>query len=281
MRRDEGEPQQRGSLSEAALHYARDGWFVFPLFGKAPLKGSNGHRDATKDVEQIQAWWKTYPRANIGLATGSLSGLIVLDVDPRHGGHQSFQALEKRYGMVPETRISRTAHGGLHRFYQHPRDGKSYPNAVEFEGLPGIDVRGDGGYVVLPPSKLYGRLSYVWGKTTVPLVAAPGWLLDALTNQKSHNENPPQGRGFVREAGGSWPRLAVEKAREGNRNQIGFHLACQLRDDGLSEAQAEEIMLSYVDQVGPGKTSYTAKEALASLQSAYRRVPRAKARRSR
>jgi len=280
MRRDEGEPQQRGSLSEAALHYARDGWFVFPLFGKAPLKGSNGHRDATKDVEQIQAWWKTYPRANIGLATGSLSGLIVLDVDPRHGGHQSFQALEKRYGVVPETRMSRTAHGGLHRFYQHPRDGKRYPNAIELEGLPGIDVRGDGGYVVLPPSKLYGRLSYVWGNTNVPIVPAPQWFLEALTREKSRQERTLQEGGLAQVAGGKWLREAVEKAREGNRNQIGFHLACQLRDDGLSQTEAENIMLSYVDQVGPGKTPYTAKEARASLRSAYRRPPREQARRS-
>jgi len=177
MRRDKGEPQRILSLSEAALQYARDGWFVFPLFGKASLKGSNGHRDATTDLEQIQNWWRHYPRANIGLATGSLSGLIVLDIDPRHGGHQSVQILEKRYGTIPETRMSRTVHGGLHRFYQHPRDGKHYPNAIEFEGLPGIDVRGDGGYVVLPPSKLYGRLSYVWGNTQIPIAPAPPWLL--------------------------------------------------------------------------------------------------------
>jgi hypothetical protein len=280
MRRDEGESQPIGSLSEAALQYARDGWPVFPLVGKAPVKGSQGYKDATKDLENIRAWWRHYPTANIGLATGSLSGLIVLDVDPHHGGYQSFQALEKRYGTVPETRMSRTAHGGLHRFYQHPRDGKSYPNAVEFEGLPGIDVRGDGGYVVLPPSKLYGRLSYVWGKTNVPIAPAPEWFLEALTREKSRQERTLQERDFAQEAGRKWLAEAVERAREGNRNQIGFHLACQLRDDGLSEAQAENIMLSYVDQVGPGKTSYTAKEAHASLRSAYRRPPRAKARRS-
>src|SRR5260370_34526823 len=216
--------------SEAALHYARDGWFVFPLFGKAPLKGSNGHRDATKDVEQIQAWWKTYPRANIGLATGSLSGLIVLDVDPRHGGHQSFQALEKRYGTIPETRMSRTAHGGLHRFYQHPRDGKHYLNAIELEGLPGIDVRGDGGYVVLPPSKLYGRLSYVWGNTNVPISPAPQWLLEGLTRENSRQERSLQEGDLAQVAGEKRLREAVEEARKRNRNQIGFHLACPLAD---------------------------------------------------
>ena len=81
-------------------------------------------------------------------------------------------------------------------------------------------------------------------------------------------------------AGGKWVERAVERAREGNRNQIGFHLACQLRDDGLSESEAREVMLSYVDQVGEGKTPYTAKEALTSLKSAYSRPPRDKARRT-
>src|SRR5260370_5613398 len=279
MPRNEQKPQPRGSLSEAELQYARDGWFVFPLFGKAPLKGSNGHRDATKDMEQIQAWWSTYPRANIGLATGSISGLIVLDVDPRHGGHQSFQALEKRYGTIPETRMSRTAHGGLHRFYQHPRDGKRYPNAIELEGLPGIDGRGDGGYVVLPPSKLYGRLSYVWGNLTVPIAPAPQWLLEALTREKNRQERTLQGDDFTQVAGEKWLREAVEKAREGNRNQVGVHLACQLRDDGLSQTEAETIMLSYVDQIGPGKTSYTAKDARASLRSCYSNPPNKQPRR--
>src|SRR5205807_3944094 len=136
---------------------------------KVPFKNSNGHKDATTDVEKIKTWWQKHPTANIGLATGNISGLIVLDVDPQHGGHASFKELEKRYGQLPLTRMSRTAHGGLHRFYQHPQDGKRYPNTVELDGLPGMDVRGDGGYVVLPPSTLYGRLSYVWGDTQIPI----------------------------------------------------------------------------------------------------------------
>lgn len=269
-------------MIEAVLSYAQNGWPIFPLSpnSKAPLKGSNGHKDATKDLDKIHRWWSEHPTANIAVATGSLSGLIVFDVDPRHAGHESFKQLEKRYGPLPHTRMSRTAHGGLHRFYQHPNDGQRYPNAVELEGLLGIDVRGDGGYVVLPPSKLYNRLSYMWGKTDIPIVPAPVWLLEALRNQKSQNERSPQGGHFVIASNGKHLGAAVEKAREGNRNKVGFDLACQLRDDGLSEIQARDIMLSYVDQVGQGKTSYTAKEALTSLRSAYSRPPRERARRT-
>lgn len=279
MSRNEREPQPIVPLIEAAVAYARDGWPVFPLQGKTPLKDSNGHKDATRNIEKIQLWWQKYPTANIGLATGSISGLIVLDVDPHHGGHASFKELENRYGQLPKTRMSRTGHGGLHRFYQHPNDGKRYPNTVELEGLPGVDVRGDGGYVVLPPSKLYGRLSYIWGDTQIPIAQAPEWLLESLTNERTRQEKTPQGGGFALEAGRKWLSEAIKQAREGNRNQVGFHLACQLRDDGLSIIQAEQIMLAYADQVAAGKTSYTEKEALTSLRSAYKRPPRDRAKR--
>ena len=277
----EAEPRQPMPMVEAALTYAHNGWLIFPLSpsSKSPLKGSQGYKDATRDAEKIQLWWQRYPMANIGLATGNLSGLIVLDVDPHHGGHPSFKTLEKRYGPLPQTRMSRTAHGGLHRFYQHPNDGQRYPNAVELEGLAGIDVRGDGGYVVLPPSKLYNRLSYMWGKSDMPIAPAPDWLLHALLNQQSQNEQTPQGGGFALVAGEKWLGQAVSQAREGNRNQIGFHLACQLRDDGLSEIQARDVMLTYVAHVGKGNTAYTEKEALDSLRSAYSRPPRERARR--
>ncbi len=276
----EPEPRRIVPMIEAALSYAQNGWPVFPLSpnAKSPLKGSNGHKDATKDLEKIHRWWSDNPMANIAVATGSPSGLIVFDVDPQHGGHESFKKLEKRYSQLPQTRMSRTAHGGLHRFYQYPNDGQRYPNAVELQGLPGIDVRGDGGYVLLPPSKLYNRLSYIWGRTDIPIVPAPAWLLDALLHQKSLNERSPQGGGFALEVGGKWLSEAIVRAREGNRNKVGFDLACQLRDDGLSESQAREVMLSYVDQIGEGKTPYTAKEALTSLKSAYSRPPREKAR---
>ena len=70
-----------------------------------------------------------------------------------------------------------------------------------------------------------------------------------------------------------------KKAREGNRNQVGFFLACQLRDDGLSEAQAREIMLAYAKQVPKGKSPYTIQEALATVRSAYSRPPRQRAQR--
>src|SRR5450759_1653998 len=85
---------------QAALYYAQNGWPVFPLTGKVPFKESNGHKDATTNLEQIQIWWITHPTANIGVATGARSGIIVLDIDPPEG-HFSLKELQASYAPLP------------------------------------------------------------------------------------------------------------------------------------------------------------------------------------
>jgi putative DNA primase/helicase len=182
-------------LAQAAMNYARMGWPVFPLAGKLPYQGTHGHLDATTDLQTIERMWQEHPFANIGLATGEVSGVIVLDLDPRNAEkHRQnlLGVLEKQYGtQFRDTRTVRTAHGGLHLYYQHPRDGKSYPNAVKLNGLSGIDVRGDGGYVVLPPSRLYNSLSYQWGTRQTAIAKAPDWLLSLLLRERE--EVSPKG----------------------------------------------------------------------------------------
>jgi len=98
---------QNNPLVCSALTYGKRGWPVLPLHpsGKAPL-GSlvpRGILDATCDSETIQHWWDTKPDANIGIRTGAVSGLVVLDVDPRHGGDDTLYELEQRHGKLPDT----------------------------------------------------------------------------------------------------------------------------------------------------------------------------------
>src|SRR5438034_6563065 len=97
--------QQSRFLIQAALHYAQNGWLVFPLHNKIPFKDSQGYKDATTDEKQIQSWWTLHPTANIGLATGEKSGVIVLDIDPPEG-HYSLQELQSQHYPLPETRRS-------------------------------------------------------------------------------------------------------------------------------------------------------------------------------
>src|SRR5260370_1604537 len=183
-------------LAEAAAYYASSGWPVFPLAGKIPYKDSQGYQDATTDLDSINAWWTQHPTANIGLATGERSGLIVLDIDPPEG-YYSIKELQTTYSPLPDTRRSRTAHGGLHYFFQYPDDGNRYQNAVGLAGQEGVDIRTTGGYVVLPPSQLYGRLSYTWGNPATPTAPLPDCLRDLLLEAQQKREEYQQGVRFA------------------------------------------------------------------------------------
>jgi hypothetical protein len=163
-RADAHPPRALPSRLKVALSYARLGWPVIPLewledgdcscsnlkcsdAGKHPLT-VNGVTNATTDDTWIRTWWEEFPEANIGIATGAPSGLVVLDVDPRHGGDASLRQLEMKHGPLPDGPRVRTGGGGEHLYFSHP--GGTVKSVVGL--LPGLDVRGDGGYVVGPGS---------------------------------------------------------------------------------------------------------------------------------
>ncbi len=163
------------SLRGAALAYARRGLPVFPCEagGKRPLT-YNGFWDATTEAHHIRAWWSRWPAANVGVPTGGHSGLLVLDVDPRAGGFESLALLERKNGPLPETARARTGGGGVHVFFRYPA-GETVRNSAGTLGV-GLDVRGEGGYVVVPPSRT--RSAYEWIDRSPP--AEPSWLLARL-----------------------------------------------------------------------------------------------------
>jgi len=280
--KDQGKPMQeilnRLPCKDAALFYARAGWPVFPLAGKipyeflGPARKSHGHRDATTDREQIAAWWNEFPKANIGLATGKNAGIVVVDMDvPK--GYFGIKELQEQYGQLPPTRTVHTASGGLHYYFQYPKDGTSYPNTVGLAEKIGVDVRAEGGYVVLPPSQLYGRLTYSWSTYELPIAPLPEWL-HALLPKKGEHQQFPHGVRFASPSGQKWLREAVAQATEGNRNAVGFWLACQLRDDGMSREQAQAFILAYANRIPQENSPYTSQEAVKSVRSAYGRLPR-------
>ncbi len=269
-------------IVEAALAYARNGWPVFPLHNKKPYEyispgvKSHGYKDATTDEETIREWWTYHPGATIGLATGSVSGVIVLDIDPPEG-YYNLKGLQTTYSPLPDTRRSRTGNKGLHYFFEYPSDGNTYRNAVGLNNHEGVDIRATGGYVVLPPSKLYGRLAYKWGNPQTPIAPLPIWLSALMIAEREQRELIPQNLRFARNPGEKWLQQALTKAKEGNRNDVGFWLACQLRDDRISELQARSIILTYANLAPDGREQYTSKEAIASVRSAYSKPPRERA----
>jgi hypothetical protein len=169
---------QHGStptLPKAALAYARRGVPVFPCEpgAKRPLT-RNGHWDATTDLRAIRRWWKRWPSANVAVPTGKKSGVVVLDVDVADRGPESLARLERSGGPVPRTARTRTGGGGIHLFFRYPSR-TEIRNSAGLLG-PGLDVRGEGGYVVVPPSRTQG--AYEWVDTS-PLAEAT-WLIERL-----------------------------------------------------------------------------------------------------
>lgn len=149
-----------GTLKDSALRYAKRGWPVFPLSprGKKPLPRSNGFKDATTDLTVVEDHWRDNPEANIGLATGEAMGVWVLDIDGPEGS-ASLTALEEELGPLPETLDQQTGGGGRHLFFLWPR-GREVRNKQSLR--PGVDVRGNGGYIVAPPSVHPSGNPYQW-----------------------------------------------------------------------------------------------------------------------
>jgi hypothetical protein len=236
----QAEHQQGSSLLAAALTYAARGWRVFPCHtvhdgrcscGQADCKDQGKHprtphglHDATTDATTIRAWWTRWPDANIAIRTGGESGLVVVDMDkkPHADGEDSLRDLEQRYGPLPETAMQITGGGGSQRLFTHP-GGKVANN---HGGLaPAVDIKGDGGYAIVPPSRHLSGRTYEWELShhpdETPLAGLPAaWvtLLQAQSNgARAHSDTDG------------------EVIHEGQRNDVLFRLACSLRAKGLSQ----------------------------------------------
>jgi hypothetical protein len=143
------------TLLQAALEYAHRGWPVFPCRrDRHPL--TRWRDEATTDLIQILTWWKDLSPEAMGIPTGPTSEFWVLDIDGE-ASEASGKALEIQHGSLPATVEQRTGGGGRHLFFAWPTDGEMLiRNSVRKLG-PGLDVRGEGGYVIVPPS-LYSTI---------------------------------------------------------------------------------------------------------------------------
>lgn len=219
-------------FAEAALRYAHMGLAVIPLLprDKKPWF-DNWPEVATSDRETVSRWWQQNSNSNVGIATGQKSHLFVLDVDPKNGGMDSFDTIRTEHGQFPDTWQQITGSGGIHLFFRYPNF--RVANAAGI--YPGIDIRGDGGQVVAPPSihPITGK-RYAWdGLYEIeqsPLAEAPGWLLDILQqrNSRTHSDKFP----------------ISMKIPKGVQHETLVALAGMLRKLGLS---TEEIIPSLME----------------------------------
>lgn len=214
-----------GNCYEAAIEYAtKYKWAVFPVSEKTkkPLT-PHGCKDAKKAVGPIKAWWRKWPNASVGIATGSISGLIVidLDIDEDKGidGYQSLKAWERVHGELPETVQAITGRGGSHLYYAY--SGTDIKNRAGI--LEGVDVRGEGGYIIAPPSVHPNGTEYQWEYPPEEYDVAP---LDGIVKE------------FLVIGKESTAKKQLELPdviQPGQRNETLFQLACSLQAQGVPD----------------------------------------------
>jgi len=171
----------------AAVTLAHKGLAVFPCRpqDKRPAT-ANGLKDASKDLDVIRKWWHAQPRANIAIATGAVSNVFVIDVDGLDA-EVELRRLEAKHGNLPATVEVITARG-RHVYFQMPET--PVRNSAG-KIAPGIDVRGDGGYVLAPPSIHPSGKRYEWSVDCVSaFAAAPDWLLAKITDANGNGAAP-------------------------------------------------------------------------------------------
>lgn len=196
---------------DAAIEYAARGWSVFPLDGKRPLPGSHGHLEATTDRRRIKKWWRKFPQANVGIACNNESGPIVLDIDGPEG-MSTLRTLD-----LPATLTATSTRKNRRHLYFDPA-GLELKRAIKV--LPGIDLLGQGGYVVAPPS-IHPKTGkpYRWLKDR-PIVPFPDSLAEAIAkSQQRRGQAPP----------------IPDVIFEGKRDELLTSLAGSMRRRGASE----------------------------------------------
>ena len=202
-------------------------WAVFPLKGKVPFAGTRGCLEATTDRKGIQEWEALYAPCNWGVATGEVSDIFVVDIDD----WASWVRLVQMNGDIGEPCISITPSGGCHLWYAMP--GEDIRNSTA-QVAAGIDIRGTGGYVVAPPSRL-PEGSYHWDGDDSPERIDPGpapdWLLRRIWAGRT-------------EGGKKSPYVAPTKIIEGGRNGELIRMAGACRHHGADPDEIEALLQS-------------------------------------
>ncbi len=231
------------TLGDEALTYAKMSIPIFPCkpHRKEPLT-AHGFKDASTDTSRIRTWWSRWPDANIATPTGKRFGkivvggkifrLVVVDGDPRNGAYDTLAELHEEGYELPLTFTVKTGGGGFHQYLRCPA-GVEIRNSEGKLG-PGLDIRGEGGYVLVPPSVTEERYEVLHKR---PLAEMPEWLIERLTapsrTPESNVATIPRGK--VPGGGLEGPEIV-----ERERNTTLYKIACSLRARGHERGEILE-----------------------------------------
>lgn len=222
---------------EAAIDYRARGWSVIPVIRgtKRPAVRWLSYQEQPPGETDIRNWYRRWPDANVAIVTGGVSGLVVVDIDPAHGGAQSLVELEREHGPLPPTVEATTGGGGRHLYFVHP--GGELRNKVGLAA--GIDLRGDGGYIVAPPSLHVSGRRYRWQQShdpgSIAVASMPDWLHRHLAEVAGHPDHPLD----------HWRSLVHTGVAEGERNNTIASLTGHLLWHGVDPEVAKELLLCW------------------------------------
>ncbi len=203
----ESYPEYASIIHGAALKIAGKGKPVFPCKPNKAPHTPRGFKDATTDPARVTALWTRYGGEKIGMPTGAVSSVFTLDVD-------RLEALGELPGELPETLTVRTPSGGLHFYFNHVAGLTNRTGSLP----SGIDVRADGGYVIVPPSEGYTV------EHRAPVADAPDWLLELVRDEPRHAPTAPGSTRPVAVADNGGP------IPEGARDETLTRIAGRLHD---------------------------------------------------
>ncbi|MDP9355886.1 MAG: bifunctional DNA primase/polymerase, partial [Chloroflexota bacterium] len=258
-------PADESPALDAALNYADLGWEIFPChtpdptedggcscrkadcgrnIGKHP-RTQNGLTGATTDEGQLRRWWRMWPTANVAVRTGETSGIIVLDVDGE-AGQATFHDLTRRLGPLPPTVTARTGGGGHHLVFAHP--GRHVRTKAGIG--PSLDIRGDGGYILVAPSHHASGRTYRWEAghsphDLPPAALPPAWADYLYPLQQERPQEAPRRAGShsLSEADIiAAVDLLQPHYEEGIRHDLTLHLAGWLAQQGYAEMGAARLI---------------------------------------
>ena len=226
-----------GATLQAALACLVRGWSVIPLRSreKRPLIAWLEYQQRRAQSDEIEAWFRRWPQANLGVVTGWVSRLVVVDVDPHHGGDASLTQLTQEHGALPATLEAVTGGGGQHLYFDHPGGLVRNRAGVAL----GVDVRGDGGYIVAPPSVHPSGRRYRWlagrGPQEMGAAPLPDWLHALLTGGSNGTGHPLA----------HWRQLVRDGVGQGERNSAIASLTGHLLWQGVDPAVILDLLLAW------------------------------------
>lgn len=220
--------------------------------------GQLGHGlyDATTDPGQVSEWLGQYPECNWGGRPPL--GVLVLDVDPRNDGHIHLAELERKNGLLPTTLTAQTGSGGLHHWF-------SYSGPTRGKLCPGVDVKTNTGYVVLPPSRHISGGTYFW-LVNEPAAYATDWVKAIM--------NPPRDlRRVARTGSGDGKGLIAKVAASvvGEINDVLYWAACRAAEQGILDQIEDDLMAAAEHAAGSQATASGAAQSRRTIGSARRR----------